>query len=357
MKTLPICLLFAATAAVYGGPLQEARVQRIINEVQIVDPTRGTRAAVLEDVIKDAVSVKTGIKSRSELRFQDNTLTRLGPETFFSFTAGTRDLALKEGSMLLQVPKGLGGAKIRTAAVTAAITGTTIMLEHRRGRHIKVLVLEGSLRLSANGRFGDSVLLTPGKMVIMPPNAKRIPEPVSVDLAHVMKTSALVKMSGSKGNSLPSLALIEAEIERQTRQMGSRDLVATDLVVGGRTGRGFVSTDDVLNTINITTAATATAAGNTATRAVTGDTPAAAADTPAATAAAIVANDHSLAGSNPPNPASNGNGPVNSNGNGLFNGGGNGNVVTGNGNGNHSANGNGQGRGNGGPAPVGPRGR
>ena len=31
--------------------------------------------------------------------------------------------------MLLQVPKGLGGAKIHTAAVTAAITGTTIMMD------------------------------------------------------------------------------------------------------------------------------------------------------------------------------------------------------------------------------------
>jgi hypothetical protein len=335
--------------------------------VQIVDPAGATRPAALEDVVKDTVSVKTGLKSRSELRFQDHTLTRLGPETFFSFAAGTRDLSLKEGSMLLQVPKGLGGARIRTAAVTAAITGTTIMLEHRRGQHIKVLVLEGSLRLSVNGRFGDSVLLLPGKMVIMPPDAKRIPEPVSVDLAHVMKTSALVKMGG---NSLPSLALIRGEIERQARQIDSRHLVSTGLVLDGRASRGFASTDDVLQTINVS-AATRAAGSNSvaAPEAPAGGVSAAVGgnnDEGGQTPATTPVNNASTSGNSNGNGAGNtngnvpvnstGNGPTNSNGNGVFNGGGNGNVVTGNGNGNQSNNGNGLGQGNGGPAPLEPRG-
>ena len=121
----------------------------------------------MRDVIKDDLAVRTGIQSRAELLFQDNTLTRLGSDALFSFKAGTRDMTLDRGTMLLQVPKGLGGARIRTAAVTAAITGTTIMMENIPGSHVKVLVLEGSLRLSINGRLGESVVLNPGKMVIL----------------------------------------------------------------------------------------------------------------------------------------------------------------------------------------------
>jgi cyclopropane fatty-acyl-phospholipid synthase-like methyltransferase len=68
------------------------------------------------------------------LLFRDQTLTRLGADTFFSFTQGTRDLTLERGTLLLQVPKGRGGARIRTAAVTASITGTTILLEHTAKR-------------------------------------------------------------------------------------------------------------------------------------------------------------------------------------------------------------------------------
>jgi len=74
-------------------------------------------------------------------------------------------MTLEKGSMLLQVPKGLGGAKIHTAAVTAAITGTTRMMEYSPVKYLKVLVLEGSLRLSRNGSH-DSLVLHPGKMRI-----------------------------------------------------------------------------------------------------------------------------------------------------------------------------------------------
>jgi hypothetical protein len=303
MKQLAtIALLLLATLGVHAGPLTEARVNKIINDVVIVDDSSTTRPAQLNDIVKDAVGVKTGIKSRSELLFQDNTLTRLGPESYFSFKAGTRDMALKEGTMLLQVPKGLGGAKIRTAAVTAAITGTTIMLEHIPGKHIKVLVLEGSMRLSVNGRFGDSLLLLPGKMVIMRPDANRIPDPVTVDLAKVVKTSSLVKMpkadgSAAPGAILPSMPLIQHEIDLQAKAKNGDSLVDTNLVILGGGTNVLMAPDDVLKTIDKKESI-----------------------------------DGFIVASNPPAP-------------GNANGGGNGN-------GNNSGNGNGGGLGNGGPAPT-----
>src|SRR6267142_2742233 len=171
-----------------AGPLTSAEVTKVINRVSVIDPAKGTHSAALRDVIKDNLALQTGVRSRSELLFQDNTLTRIGAETFFSFKTGTRDMTLQRGTMLLQVPKGIGGAKIHTAAVTAAITGTTIMLEYLPLKSLKVLVLEGSLRLSVNGRFGDSLLLQPGKMIIMKPDAKRIPDPVTIDLKKLVRT-------------------------------------------------------------------------------------------------------------------------------------------------------------------------
>src|SRR4029434_7499211 len=125
-----------AAVALYSGvfveqsvasPLTSAEVTKIINWVSVSEPANGDRPAAVRDVIKDDLGLQTGARSRSELLFQDNTLTRVGAETFFSFKTGTRDMTLEKGSMLLQVPKGLGGAKIHTAAVTAAITRQTIM--------------------------------------------------------------------------------------------------------------------------------------------------------------------------------------------------------------------------------------
>ena len=230
-----------------AGPLTSAEVTKIINRVTVIEPAKGTRPATLRDVIKDNLGLQTGARSRSELLFQDNTLSRVGAETFFSFKTGTRDLTLEKGSMLLQVPKGLGGATIHTAAVTAAITGTTIMMEYSPGQYLKVLVLEGSLRLSRNGSFGDSLVLHPGKMVIMRPDAKKIPEPIDVDLAEIVRTSTLVNFPGS--NVLPSMPLIQAAITDQAKAVAKGILVPTNLVMGHGTKVVLASNDQVAKTV------------------------------------------------------------------------------------------------------------
>ena len=230
-----------------AGPLTSAEVTKIINRVSVIDPAKGTHPAMLRDVIKDNLALQTGARSRSELLFQDNTLTRIGAETFFSFKTGTRDMTLEKGSMLLQVPKGLGGAKIYTAAVTAAITGTTIMMEYSPSQYLKVLVLEGSLRLSRNGSFGNSLVLHAGKMVIMRPDAKKIPDPIDVDLARIVKTSTLVNFPG--GNILPSMPLIQAAITDQAKEVAKGTLVPTNLVMGHGTRVVLVSNDQLAKTI------------------------------------------------------------------------------------------------------------
>lgn len=251
-------LLFSSP--VFAGKLTEARVTKIIRDVKVVDPAAGPRPANLNDVVRDQIGLATGIKSRSELLFEDNTLTRLGPETYFSFKAGTRDLTLEKGTILLQVPKGLGGTKIHTAAVTASITGTTILVEYVPKHDIKVLVLEGSLRLS-NGRFGDSLLLLPGKMMIMRPDAKRIPDPVTVDLKKIVHSSTLVNMRGGKSAKpapLPSIGLIDKEIQQQQEDQGGTPgswpqlshLTPTNLVILGKGTTVTLSSAELLQTLD-----------------------------------------------------------------------------------------------------------
>src|SRR5437763_4009454 len=230
-----------------AGPLTSAEVTKVINRVSVIEPVKGDRLAVLRDVIKDDLALETGARSGSELLFQDNTLTRIGAETFFSFKTGTRDMTLEKGSMLLQVPKGLGGAKIHTAAVTAAITGTTIMMEYSPGQYLKVLVLEGSLRLSRNGSFGDSLVLHPGKMVIMRPDAKKIPDPIDIDLAEIVRTSTLVNFPGSK--VLPSMPPIQAAITDQAKAVAKGTLVPTNLVMGHGTKVVLASNDQLAKTV------------------------------------------------------------------------------------------------------------
>src|SRR5438270_5708045 len=103
LSFVPFLSLFLTGASLLANPFDQAKVTRIINEVKVIDPDKGDRAAHLNDTIQGEIGLRTGIKSRSELLFQDDTLTRIGPESYFSFRTGTREIDLKSGSLLLQV--------------------------------------------------------------------------------------------------------------------------------------------------------------------------------------------------------------------------------------------------------------
>ena len=166
VTTAGVLALLAAVpfSAAYATQLKEARVSEVIKNVTLLPANAAPRPAVVSDEVRDGTAVRTGVDSRAELTFTDQTLARLGANTIFSFQEGTRNLELGGGAMLLRVPKDAGGAQINTAAVTAAITGTTVMLEYHANAYIKFVVLEGTGRMFRKDRLGESVLINAGQM-------------------------------------------------------------------------------------------------------------------------------------------------------------------------------------------------
>src|SRR5438477_934637 len=131
--------------------------------------------------------------------------------------------------MLLRVPKSAGGAKINTAAVTAAITGTTIMLEFHKNSYIKFIVLEGTGRIFIPNHVGESVLMHAGQMLITKPNAKNLPSPVDVDIRKLMKTSRLIRGFGKMGSE----DLIAQPETAQDEEREDGELYETNLAIYG----------------------------------------------------------------------------------------------------------------------------
>src|SRR5205085_2576930 len=105
--------------------LQQARVTIIVNDVKLLPSQAAPRPAVVNDEIQQGTAVRTGADSRTELTFADLTITRLGSNTVFSFNREARELKLKGGAVLIQVPPGAPEVKVSTAAVSAAISGGT----------------------------------------------------------------------------------------------------------------------------------------------------------------------------------------------------------------------------------------
>ena len=197
-----------------AAQLKEARVTQIVSDVKLLPQQASPRPAAVNDPVHEGTAVRTGTQSRSELTFTDQTITRLGANTIFSFEQGTRTMDLRDGAILFQVPKGSGGATIRTAAVTAAITGTTGIGEYhpatatRPRPFSKWLCLEGTFHLTLPN--GQSVELGPGKMVTT--SGENFSKVQNFDIAQVMKSSLLV---AGFTTTLASKPLILIEQERQ----------------------------------------------------------------------------------------------------------------------------------------------
>ena len=191
LKILSSALVFLVVAGHAMADSKEARVTQIVRDVKILPADASARAAVMNDRVADDTGVRTGGESRSELTFADLTITRLGANTIFSFNKAGRNAQVDTGSILLRVPKDSGGGRIRTSAVTVAVTGTTVIMESRGGRN-KLIVLEGGARLSLVKYPKQFQNLRAAQMVDVPPGATTVPLPVNVDLNDLMKKHPLI---------------------------------------------------------------------------------------------------------------------------------------------------------------------
>ncbi len=211
--------------------LKEAQVTQIIQDVRLLPSNASPRPATVNDNVRQGTAVQTGVQSRSELTFKDQTITRLGEKTIFSVGEGARTIELGSGQFLLYVPKHSGGAKVKMGAVTAAITGTTVLGNVNPNGTTTFTVLEGSACIHLDS-VGQSLLVHAGQKLTFDPIANRLEDPVDVDLNQEL-TSPLIK----DFKRLPSAPLIEQEIQRQHGAVGgvrgNDELTRTVRVSGG----------------------------------------------------------------------------------------------------------------------------
>ena len=223
-------VLFCAVRSTIAAEAREATVTRVVREVELLPINGQAKLAALSDRVGGASEVRAGQDSRTELTFTDQTVARLGANTIFSFDKRMRDIDLADGAMLLRVPKGAAGMKIKAGEVTAAITGTTAIMEFHPHGYIKFITLEGTARLYVKRRPGESVLVRPGQMLITSPDAKGLPDSVDVDLERLLRTSFFIVDFPPLG----SQGLIAKEIEKQQRAKSKRTLIDTNLVIFGK---------------------------------------------------------------------------------------------------------------------------
>jgi hypothetical protein len=224
-----ITLIGAAVgiAAVFSATDQkQARVTEVIHDVRLLGAQTAARPAAVNDAVREGTAVRTGTDSRAELTFTDQTLTRLGANTVFSFGGAARTYDLGSGAILMSAPKETGTVKITTAVVTCAVSGFTAILERHSNTWNKFIVLHGDGWFRINGIPGDTCTLHTGQMVVFPPHPTRCPQVLNIDISKLLN-GKLVK--GFKG-TLPELDIILAEIETSPPDGGRVDPTNQDAI-------------------------------------------------------------------------------------------------------------------------------
>jgi hypothetical protein len=265
-----VVLLTFATARAFAAK-NEAHVTRIIREVKLLPSQAAPKPAALNDTVNDNTAVRTGDSSRSELTFVDLRITRLGANTLFAFNTGGHNVQLNAGSMLLYVPKNVGGAQMATSAVSVAITGTTVIFESRKAGRTILKVFEGGARAALIKYPRESVFVRAGQMVDVPAGATKMPQPVNMNTADELKSplfadfpplpsqNLIATAPNPPGNStvvsLPTLPIVPWLPGRVIH--GSRPPPTRGGSAGTTTGNGTVDTDGTAGRDGTTTTGTA----------------------------------------------------------------------------------------------------
>ena len=78
----------------FAAQEKEARVTQVIKDVHLLPSGASPRPASVNDYVSSGTAVRTGVDSRTELTFTDQTLTRLGANSIFSFKEGGKNFDL-----------------------------------------------------------------------------------------------------------------------------------------------------------------------------------------------------------------------------------------------------------------------
>ena len=211
MRTITSFLLCGVVFAeiAYGASLTHSTITEVVKDVSVIKPaTKAQKAAQVRDVFATPDILRTGAASRAEMVAEDQTVTRVGANSLFSFEPEKREINLQRGSVLFNSPTGKGGGTIKTAAATASVLGTTLIVVTTRNGGFKVLMLEG--RGKVTPQRGRSQTLNAGQMTFILPGQGLGPV-YNFQLREQVVASRLI---GGFKRPLPSMPKIETAVAR-----------------------------------------------------------------------------------------------------------------------------------------------
>lgn len=222
MKTLLLtgAILCGRLSAAETLPLTESTFTEIIQEANVVTASnKSVNPAKTNELFRVPDLVRTGQASRVELTAKDQTITRVGANTTFTFSQQGREIQLEKGSVLFHSPAGAGGGSVKAHGTSAAVLGTTLIGAILNDGRFKVIDLEGSVKVTL--RNGRTVKLKPGQMVVVSADGTQFGDVNSFNLGEFVSHSLLVE---GFSRPLSSRSLIQECVQFQNLDIAAGTL-------------------------------------------------------------------------------------------------------------------------------------
>ncbi len=224
-----LCLGFLTVAVnTHATDFKQSKITEVVNDVQIISAANQTELkAVINETFTIPDILRTGPASRAELVAQDETVTRVGANTIFSFDPASRTIDLKQGSLLFHSPHGKGGGSIHTGSATASVLGSTLIVAATPNGGFKVIALEDQADIKLPN--GLHQRLNPGQMTYILPGGTHLAPIILFRLDELILHSLLVK---GFIHPLPSMPLMLDEINKQNKMIKTGKATDTGLLAG-----------------------------------------------------------------------------------------------------------------------------
>jgi hypothetical protein len=182
-------LAILAAAAPSGLLAETGRVEAVRGKTSYVRDGMVRRVEVAS-TLKNGDGVQTGSNGQTQVDAGGATV-RAGSNTDLALKKSGNGLTLKSGIVLVSNKSQGNGFNLDTDRHQATSYGT-MQVSYLKDKYLKVLCVEGKVKVGLKALMGDSVTLQAGQMVTITPTEDRIPEPAMVNLGRVASTSALL---------------------------------------------------------------------------------------------------------------------------------------------------------------------
>jgi hypothetical protein len=175
--------------------LLNATIIRLTSQATLIRKVAGESAARQGDQLAQGDELRTSAEGSAEIKFEDSSVVRMGPNTSFSYLSKERTVVVNYGNILVHVPPNKGGIVVQTPTSNARLIGDTLVCNVLPNGSAQFIALSrdssGPIIIEPINRSIPSCPLDAGQMVVIAATPMGSTQPTNIDARQFVRSTPL----------------------------------------------------------------------------------------------------------------------------------------------------------------------